>query len=59
LLSVAGLGGDAGGLEQALRRGEPPVIARLQEGQLLLDLRTVLPSQDDVLADRVAELFTR
>jgi L-seryl-tRNA(Ser) seleniumtransferase len=29
-----------------LRASEPPVIARVEEGQVLLDLRTVFPEQD-------------
>ena len=37
-------------LEERLRRLTPPVIARIEEGRLLLDLRTVLPDQDATLA---------
>jgi L-seryl-tRNA(Ser) seleniumtransferase len=32
-----------------LRRGNPPVVARIDEGQLLFDLRTVRQEQDDHL----------
>ncbi len=39
---------DAVGLERLLRAGDPPVIARIEDGRLLLDLRTVL--DDDELA---------
>jgi L-seryl-tRNA(Ser) seleniumtransferase len=46
--------GDAGHVERALRLGDPPVIARLSEGRLLLDLRTVLPEQDELLATCIA-----
>ena len=35
---------------ERLRRLRPPVIARIEHGQLLLDLRTVLPHQDAELA---------
>jgi L-seryl-tRNA(Ser) seleniumtransferase len=35
--------------EKRLRRGEPPVIARIEEGRLLLDLRTVFPEEDGEL----------
>ena len=42
-------------MEAALRRGDPPVIARVSENRLLLDLRTVLPEQDETLARRLAE----
>jgi L-seryl-tRNA(Ser) seleniumtransferase len=36
-------------LEGRLRLGDPAVIGRLAEGRLLLDLRTVLPSEDEQL----------
>jgi L-seryl-tRNA(Ser) seleniumtransferase len=32
-----------------LRASDPPVIARVEEGKVLLDLRTVFPEQDKVL----------
>ena len=34
-------------LEAALRAGVPPVIARVREGALVLDPRTVLPDEED------------
>jgi L-seryl-tRNA(Ser) seleniumtransferase len=37
-------------LEERLRRLTPPVIARIERDQLLLDPRTVSPEQDEVLA---------
>jgi L-seryl-tRNA(Ser) seleniumtransferase len=38
-------------LEEKLRAGQPPVIARIVEDQLLIDLRTVAPSDEaDLLA---------
>jgi L-seryl-tRNA(Ser) seleniumtransferase len=55
LLCVTLLDGDAAPLEQALREGDPPVIGRVQEGKLLLDLRTVLPDQDELVARRLSE----
>jgi L-seryl-tRNA(Ser) seleniumtransferase len=42
--------GDARSLEQHLRLGEPAVIARIAEDRLLLDLRTVMPDEDEALA---------
>ncbi|MBI3838052.1 MAG: L-seryl-tRNA(Sec) selenium transferase [Planctomycetia bacterium] len=38
-----------GALAQRLRGGSPAVVGRLQGGRLLVDLRTVLPDQDEVL----------
>jgi L-seryl-tRNA(Ser) seleniumtransferase len=36
-------------LARALRMWEPPVIARVEDGKVLLDLRTVFPEQDETL----------
>lgn len=35
--------------DSALRRADPPVIARLEEGCTLIDLRTVLPEEEEHL----------
>ena len=37
-------------LEAALRAGDPPVIARIENDRVVLDLRTVLPEQDAIVA---------
>jgi L-seryl-tRNA(Ser) seleniumtransferase len=48
--------GPAATIERRLRSGEPPVIARIVDDRLLIDLRTVLPPEDAdvVLAIRAA-----
>ncbi len=38
-------------LSARLRANTPPVIARVEEGRVLLDLRTVFPEQDEVLVE--------
>jgi len=38
----------------ALRASDPPVIARVEEGRVLLDLRTVFPEQDETLSHTLA-----
>ena len=38
-------------LQALLRRSSPPVIARIAEGRLLLDLRTVFEDQDEALRE--------
>ena len=48
------IGGDAVGLERRLRLGEPAVIARLVDGRLLIDLRTILPRDDAALVSALA-----
>lgn len=42
--------------EKQLRLGDPAVIGRISERNLLLDLRSVLPREDDLLADAVMKL---
>jgi L-seryl-tRNA(Ser) seleniumtransferase len=41
---------DVVALERRLRAGQPPVIARIEDGKLLLDLRTVFPAEEEELA---------
>ncbi|MFZ0685836.1 MAG: L-seryl-tRNA(Sec) selenium transferase [Terriglobales bacterium] len=41
-----------------LRASNPPVIARVEEGCVLLDLRTVFPEQDAVLTETLIALET-
>ena len=36
-----------------LRRGDPPIISRINAGRVLLDLRSVLPEQDETLVRRM------
>ena len=53
--AVALGGAPAPRLEQRLRHGDPPVVARIDQGRVLLDLRTVPPAQDADLVDLVLE----
>jgi len=50
LVAIAKDGLTPDAVEQRLRRLTPPIIARIERNQLLLDLRTVLPDQDQRLA---------
>ena len=47
LLAVTREGLSADEISARLRASEPPVIARVEEGRVLLDLRTVFPEQDE------------
>lgn len=44
---------EAAALERRLRQGEPPVIARVQQDRLLLDLRTIFPEEERLLVDAI------
>ena len=41
--------GDADGLARRLREASPPVVARIEDGRVLLDPRTVLPGEDEAV----------
>ena len=49
LLAVTAKHLSADELAARLRASDPPVIARVEEGRVLLDLRTVFPEQDQAL----------
>ncbi len=50
---------DGGGeAEEKLRHAEPPVIGRISEGKLLLDLRSVLPREDRTLTSAVLKALS-
>jgi L-seryl-tRNA(Ser) seleniumtransferase len=55
-LGVTGSG--APGLAARLRAGEPPVIGRVQDGMVLLDLRTIDPADDAILAEALVRALT-
>lgn len=48
---------NAGELEDLLRKNSPPIIARIEQGQVLLDLRTVFDDQDEEIS-RAFEVMT-
>lgn len=55
-LSCAGLSADE--LAARLRAADPPVIARVDDGRVLLDLRTVFPEQDEAVRASLAALLS-
>ncbi len=53
-LTCAGLSADE--LAARLRGSDPPIIARVDEGRVLLDLRTVFPEQDAAVLDALGRI---
>jgi L-seryl-tRNA(Ser) seleniumtransferase len=49
----------AADVEQRLRDSDPPVISRIVDGRVVLDLRTVNEAEESQLLDAVVELATR
>jgi L-seryl-tRNA(Ser) seleniumtransferase len=40
-----------------LRLSDPPVITRIEQDKVILDLRTVMPGQEEALAEAVQRAF--
>jgi L-seryl-tRNA(Ser) seleniumtransferase len=51
--TLLALEGRASRLASALRAGDPPVIARIEQGRCCIDLRTVLLGEDDALQQAI------
>jgi L-seryl-tRNA(Ser) seleniumtransferase len=56
LLALTGEGITADEFCARLRASDPPIIARVEEDRVLLDLRTVFPEQDAILADNLSRI---
>jgi len=56
LLAVTHQSVNADALAARLRSVEPPVVARIEEGRVLLDLRTVFPEQDEAIAQALIRI---
>ena len=52
------LAGSSQRAEERLRAGAPAVIGRISEGSLLLDMRSVLPREDEVLASAIGRALS-
>jgi L-seryl-tRNA(Ser) seleniumtransferase len=56
LIALSGNGLSADDISTKLRAFDPAVIARVEEGRVLLDLRTVFPEQDVVLVRALQQI---
>jgi L-seryl-tRNA(Ser) seleniumtransferase len=56
VLAVSSGAFTANHLAAKLRAGDPPIIARTEDGRVLLDLRTVFPEQDSWIASALAAM---
>jgi L-seryl-tRNA(Ser) seleniumtransferase len=56
LLALTRRDSSASALEAALRRLDPPVIARIERDRVVLDLRTVFEDEDATLAHSLRTL---
>jgi L-seryl-tRNA(Ser) seleniumtransferase len=53
LLALRVEGQTASAVDQRLRSGDPPVVARIERDEVLLDLRTVADDDDTKLAEAI------
>jgi len=56
LLAVTHQSMNADSLAARLRAVEPPIVARIEEGRVLLDLRNVFPEQDAAIAQALTRI---
>jgi L-seryl-tRNA(Ser) seleniumtransferase len=56
LLALTCDGLTADELSTRLRASDPPIIARVEDGSVLLDLRTVFPGQDEAVIAALQQL---
>jgi L-seryl-tRNA(Ser) seleniumtransferase len=59
LVAIEVTGTSADALDARLRAGDPPLVARIDRDRLVIDLRTVVPEQDDLVADLVRKAVER
>ncbi|MFB3815918.1 MAG: L-seryl-tRNA(Sec) selenium transferase [Terriglobales bacterium] len=59
LLAITCEGLSADELSARLRANDPPIVARVEEGRVLLDLRTVFPEQDEAIVRALAKFQQR
>lgn len=56
LVTIQSASTSASRLEMQLRTGQPPVIARVSNDRVMIDLRTVMPEQEAVLVRRILDV---
>ncbi len=56
LVRIRAVGQRVDQLEERLRRNAPPILGRIEKDHLLLDLRTVDPNDDDVIATALSSI---
>ncbi len=56
LLAITVEGMSADEIAAKLRANDPPIVARVEDGRVIVDLRTVFPEQDEVLVAALARI---
>jgi L-seryl-tRNA(Ser) seleniumtransferase len=58
VLAIKPLHASANDLEQKLRKGDPPIICRISNDELVFDLRTIFDDEIPILTSAIAKVFT-
>ncbi len=58
VLAVKPLAMSVDGLEENLRKGDPPIISRISKDELILDMRTVFDEEIPLLAAGIEKALT-
>ena len=56
VLTVQAAALSADGLETKLRSGETPVVTRIKDDKVVIDLRTLLPGDAEIIRDKLREI---
>jgi L-seryl-tRNA(Ser) seleniumtransferase len=56
LLALTHSNFSADDLASRLRAADPPIVARVEDGRVLLDLRTVFPDQDPAIVQALSRI---
>ncbi len=59
IVAIVGPGRVLARIEKSLRAGRPPVVARIQDGALKMDLRTISPNEDPQLIEALRRALER
>jgi L-seryl-tRNA(Ser) seleniumtransferase len=59
LLAIEVQGLSAAALETRLRQGQSPIVARIQDDVVVMDLRTVLPEEDEEIVRAIVAVVAR
>jgi len=58
VLTIKPLHASVNDLEQRLRKGDPPIICRISNDELIFDLRTIFDDDIPLLASAIQHVFT-
>jgi len=58
VLAIKPLHASVNDLERKLRKGDPPVICRISDEEIIFDLRTIFDDEISILASSIEQVFS-